>query len=58
MTARKTRAGTDRKSGQVMLEYIAAVLVFMGVVLMAFLLYEAFQEYGDRALDLISSEYP
>lgn len=54
----KMNEKSRRKSGQVMLEYIAAVLVFMGVILMAFLLYEAFQEYGDRALDLIGSEYP
>ncbi|WP_372806212.1 hypothetical protein [Pontiella sp.] len=48
----------NSKSGQVMLEYVMAVAIFMGVVLMAMLLYDAFQAYGNRALYLIGSEYP
>ncbi len=59
---RESRMKQDRKanskSGQVMLEYVMAVAIFMGVVLMAMLLYDAFQAYGNRALYLIGSEYP
>ena len=54
----KTKNKKQRKSGQVMLEYVAAVVIFMGVVLLATVLYDAFQSYGDRALNLIGSEYP
>lgn len=48
----------DRKRGQVMLEYLLSVIVFMGAILLGMILYDAFQDYGDRSLDLIGSEYP
>ncbi len=48
----------SRKGGQVMLEYIMAVAIFMGAILLGAVLYDAFQSYGDRALNLIGSEYP
>lgn len=41
-----------------MLEYLLAVVVFTGAILLATVLYDVFQRYGDRALTLIGSEYP
>lgn len=41
-----------------MLEYVMSVIIFMGVVLLGAVLYNAFHSYGERALYWIGSEYP
>lgn len=48
----------DRKRGQVMLEYVMSVLIFLAVIALAWGLLGAFNEYGARALYWIGSEYP
>jgi hypothetical protein len=48
----------ERKRGQVMLEYVMSVLIFLGVIILAGVLLNAFQDYGNRALFWIGSEYP
>ena len=47
----------DRR-GQAMVEYMLAVVVVIGLlVVMAYLLY-ALKQNGNRVLDLVASEYP
>jgi hypothetical protein len=47
-----------KKSGQVMLEYVMALAVCLVLFAMATFLLEAFTRYGNRAVDLVGSEYP
>ena len=47
-----------RKRGQVMLEYVMSLLIFIMVGILAWQLLSAFNDYGDRALYWIGSEYP
>ena len=48
----------NSKCGQSMLEYIMVVAMTLGVlVTLGFFIY-VFKEYGDRILDIVSSDYP
>lgn len=48
----------DDRRGQAMVEYMLAVVVVIGLlVVMAYLLY-ALKQNGNRVLDLVASEYP
>ena len=48
----------DDRGGQAMVEYMLAVVVVIGLlVVMAYLLY-ALKQNGNRVLDLVASEYP
>lgn len=45
----------DRKRGQVMLEYVVALGIFLSLVVLSALLLFAFREYGGRVLSLMST---
>ncbi len=47
-----------RKSGQVMLEYVIAAGMLVGVLSMLALFLYTFKEQGTRVLDLISADFP
>ncbi len=50
--------GRGDRHGQAMAEYMLAVVVVIGLlVMMAYLLY-ALKQNGNRILDLVASEYP
>lgn len=52
------KPGRGDRSGQAMAEYMLAVLVVIGLlVVMAYLLY-ALKQNGNRVLDLVASESP
>jgi hypothetical protein len=46
---------TDRKRGQVMLEYIVALGVFVAMIGLCALLLYAFKSYGGRVLSLMAT---
>ena len=48
------KARKDRKRGQVMLEYVVALGVFVALVGICALLIHVFRAYGNRVLDIIS----
>jgi uncharacterized protein (UPF0333 family) len=58
MKKKRHKGSKKSKRGQVMLEYVLSVVVFLGAVFLATVLYDAFQSYGNRAMYLIGSEYP
>ena len=45
---------TERKKGQVMLEYVVALGVIVALVGMCALLLLAFRAYGNRVIDIIA----
>lgn len=45
----------ERKHGQVMLEYVVAIGIFLSLVVLSALLLFAFREYGGRVLSLMST---
>jgi hypothetical protein len=48
----------NSKSGQSMLEYVMVLAMTLGImVTLGFFIY-VFKEYGDRILDIVSSDYP
>ena len=51
----KQDSSRERKRGQVMLEYVVALGVFLSLVVLSALLLFAFREYGGRVLSLMSS---
>ena len=51
-------ASADRRSGQVMIEYvIVAAMLMSTIAILAVFLY-SFREFGGRVLNLVASEYP
>ena len=46
---------TDRKRGQVMLEYVVAFGIFLALVGMSAMVLYAFKVYGGRVLSLMST---
>ena len=48
------KSGRDRKRGQVMLEYVIALGVFISLVSLCAALIYVFRAYGNRVLDIIS----
>ncbi len=47
-------SGRDRKRGQVMLEYVIALGVFISLVSICAALIYVFRAYGNRVLDIIA----
>ena len=47
-------SGRDRKRGQVMLEYVIALGIFISLVSICAALIYVFREYGNRVLDIIA----
>jgi len=47
-------SGGDRKRGQVMLEYVIALGVFVSLVSICAALIYVFRAYGNRVLDIIA----
>lgn len=47
-------SGRDRKQGQVMLEYVIALGVFVSLVSICAVLIYVFRAYGSRVLDIIA----
>jgi uncharacterized protein (UPF0333 family) len=47
-------SGRDRKRGQVMLEYVIALGVFVSLVSICAVLIYVFRAYGSRVLDIIA----
>ena len=52
---KKPKNSKERKCGQVMLEYVVAMGIFLVLVGMSALLLYAFKLYGGRVLSLMSS---
>jgi uncharacterized protein (UPF0333 family) len=48
----------DRRSGQVMLEYVVVFLAMLAVVSVLALFLYAVRQQSNRTLDLVASEYP
>ena len=48
------KSGRDRKRGQVMLEYVIALGVFISLVSLCAALIYVFRAYGNRVLDIIA----
>lgn len=53
-TTRAVRMGSKAKSGQVMLEYVVALAVFVSMIGLCALLLSAFKSYGGRVLSLVA----
>jgi hypothetical protein len=49
------RAG---KAGQAMIEYLVVAGVLLAAMTILALFLSTFQQYGDRVLNLVASEYP
>jgi hypothetical protein len=48
----------ENASGQAIIEYVAMVAIFLGLVLMLVTLLKVFADYGWRILGLIGMDYP
>ena len=49
----KAGKGTVRKSGQIMLEYVVALGIFLALIGVSATLIYVFRAYGNRVLDII-----
>ena len=56
-TAEASKSG-NRRSGQVMTEYLVVFVAMLGVVTVLALFLYAVRQQSNRALDLVASEYP
>jgi uncharacterized protein (UPF0333 family) len=48
----------DRRSGQVMLEYVIVFVAMLAVISVLALFLYSVRQQSNRALDLVASEYP
>jgi uncharacterized protein (UPF0333 family) len=49
---------TERKSGQIMLEYTVVAAMMLAIIGILTLFMYVFKEHGARVMDLVASEYP
>ncbi len=54
----KAAKGRNRRSGQVMTEYLVVFVAMLGVVTVLALFLYAVRQQSNRTLDLVASEYP
>jgi len=56
--SQRAAAGGNRRSGQVMIEYVVVFVAMLAVVTVLALFLYAVRQQSNRALDLVASEYP
>jgi hypothetical protein len=54
LSMKRVQNNTERKRGQVMLEYVVALGVFLAMIGLCAALVYAFRSYGGRVLDIIA----
>ena len=58
MTAHIQHEPSARRCGQALIEYVTVLGMLLAAVAIMWVLSRTFQEFGDRTVNLVASEYP